>query len=95
MIDPAKALEQRAAEVCRCRHVRAFHNPCSRCYCAWFLPRGEKDRLLVTAWTNDERARTAVEADPAPAPPAEPHDPDPNDGVTIPEIAARQRKAGK
>jgi len=88
-----EALDRRAAEVCRCRHERAFHDPCSRCFCAWFLPRAEKDKLLVNAWANELARREAKESGPVPVPDAA--IPDPNDGLSIPEIARRLRKAGK
>lgn len=28
----------RAAELCHCGHVRAVHDPCSTCHCAFFRP---------------------------------------------------------
>lgn len=90
MIDPA-LLEARASEVCRCRHERAFHDPCSKCFCAFFLPKGEKSTLVVNAWENERRAREAAETDQepeaAPAPRVEP-----TDGLSIPELARRLRK---
>lgn len=38
-------------DVCRCGHVRAFHDTCSRCVCPWFI--ADDNPGAVKRWKAD------------------------------------------
>lgn len=48
-------------EPCRCSHGREWHDSCSKCPCPFFLPKAEKDKLIVAAWRNAYDRRKAKE----------------------------------
>ena len=50
-------------EKCRCGHEREWHNSCSRCFCPWFLPLGERaPRAVLDQWKAEGRARKERES---------------------------------
>lgn len=58
-------------EPCQCTHERKWHNACSLCPCAYFLPLGASPGdLLIWQGRLDERAQAEAPREPDPPLPA-------------------------